>query len=53
MIRMKTYFLDDSAQGLLEYTLIVSLVSVCAVAVLTRFGAHANNSINNTANLLP
>jgi pilus assembly protein Flp/PilA len=41
---------DDSGQGLVEYALIIALVSIVAVAALTRLGIGANNSMQMAAN---
>ena len=42
----------DDGQGLVEYALIVSLVSIAAIAALTLLGGKANSTINNVANQL-
>jgi Flp pilus assembly pilin Flp len=44
---------DETAQGLVEYALIIGLVSIAAVAALRFFGAAATNSLNNSANKMP
>jgi Flp pilus assembly pilin Flp len=44
---------DESAQGLVEYALILMLVSTVALAALHFLGAKANNSLNNSASNLP
>ena len=43
---------DDEAQGLVEYALIVALVSVVAVVALRLLGHRLNNSLSNSANAL-
>jgi pilus assembly protein Flp/PilA len=43
---------DESGQGLVEYALIVSLVSVVAIAALQVLGQKASNSLSNAAGLL-
>jgi pilus assembly protein Flp/PilA len=43
---------DESAQGLVEYALIVSLVAVIAVAALNFLGRKASNSLDNSAGAL-
>ena len=49
MKTMITMFRDDSAQGLVEYALIVALVSVVAMAALKLVGRKANNTLNSAA----
>ncbi len=36
---------DESGQGILEYTLIISIVSVAAFAALTALGSKSNNTL--------
>jgi pilus assembly protein Flp/PilA len=40
---------NDDGQGLVEYALIVALVSIVAVAALQLLGKKANNTLNNAA----
>jgi len=40
---------DESGQGLVEYTLIIALVSILGIAALTIIGQGANSKLNNTA----
>ncbi len=49
----KSMLCDSSAQGLLEYILIVSIVSIAAVAALTFLGKKANNTLNNSQLMIP
>ncbi len=51
-LRLRAFFIDDSAQGLVEYALIISLVSVVAVAALQLLGSRANNSLGKAGNSL-
>jgi pilus assembly protein Flp/PilA len=44
--------LDDEGQGLVEYALIIALVSVVAIVALQILGKRANNTLNNAANSL-
>ncbi len=43
---------DDRGQGLVEYALIIALVSLVAISALKFLGAKASNSLNNAANAL-
>ncbi len=43
---------DEDGQGLIEYALIIALVSVVAIAALTLMGKRVNNTMNATANAL-
>jgi pilus assembly protein Flp/PilA len=43
---------DDSAQGLVEYALIIAIVSVVAVASLQALGKKASNTLSKAANSL-
>jgi pilus assembly protein Flp/PilA len=43
---------DDEAQGLVEYALIIALVSIIAIAALKFLGNKASNTLNNAANTL-
>ena len=38
---------DDSGQGLVEYALIIALISLAAIAIMTTLGKHVNNSLNS------
>lgn len=50
MSRFRNFLCDDGAQGLVEYTLIIALVSIVAIAALTVLGKKANNTLSNAAN---
>ncbi len=41
---------DESGQGLVEYALIIALVSVVAIAALSVLGRKASNTLSNAAN---
>ncbi len=43
---------DERGQGLVEYALIVALVSIVAIAALKFLGSKASNTLNNAANSL-
>ena len=43
---------DESAQGLVEYALIIALVSIVAIAALSFLGKKASNTLSNAANRL-
>ncbi len=47
------FFRDDTGQGLVEYALIIALVSIVTIAALQFLGGKASNSLNNAANALP
>jgi pilus assembly protein Flp/PilA len=42
----------DAGQGLVEYALIIALVSIVAVVALRTLGSKASNSLNNAASQL-
>ena len=43
---------NDYGQGLVEYALIIALVSIVAMAALRTLGNSANNTLQNTSNQL-
>jgi len=43
---------DDDGQGLVEYALIIALVSIVAITALTFLGKKANNTLGNAASNL-
>jgi pilus assembly protein Flp/PilA len=43
---------DDGGQGLVEYALIIALVSIVAIAALRLLGENASNTLNNAASQL-
>ena len=40
---------DDSAQGLVEYAIIIALVAMVSLAVLRTLGRRASNSLGSAA----
>ncbi len=44
---------DDSAQGLTEYALILSLVVITAILALTFLGGSAQSALSTVGNSLP
>jgi Flp pilus assembly pilin Flp len=54
MLEKTVYFLrDDRGQGLVEYALILALISLVAIAALGFFGQRDKNSLSNSGNQLP
>ncbi len=49
MQQFKRFFQDDSGQGLVEYALIISLISIVAMAALQFLGFKASNTLNAAA----
>jgi pilus assembly protein Flp/PilA len=49
---MRAFLKDESGQGIVEYGIMLMLVSVVGIAALTVMGKKANNSINNAAGYL-
>ena len=49
---MLTMLIDDSGQGLVEYSLVIALVSVTAIAALKLIGKKASNTLSNAASFL-
>jgi pilus assembly protein Flp/PilA len=43
---------DESGQGLVEYALIIALVSIVAIAALSVLGRKASNTLSNAADRL-
>ena len=49
---LRTLLADESGQGLVEYALIIALVSIVAIAALRAVGSKASNTLSNAANHL-
>jgi Flp pilus assembly pilin Flp len=41
---------DDAGQGLVEYAIIIALVSVVAIVTLRLLGARANSALSSATN---
>lgn len=52
MRKFAEIFVEEDGQGLVEYALIIALVSVVAIAALTFLGKRANNSLSAAANTI-
>ena len=46
------FWKDDSGQGLVEYALILVLVSIVVIVALTTLGKKTNNVLNNVGKAL-
>ncbi len=46
---MIRFLKDDSGQGLVEYALIIALVSIVAIASLSLLGRKMSNTLNRAA----
>ena len=49
---IRKFLRDQRGQGLVEYALIIALVSIVAIAALKRLGIGSNNSMQMAANNL-
>ncbi len=50
---IRAFIVDDSGQGLVEYALIIAMVSIVAIAGLSLLGSKAQNTFNNAGSQLP
>ncbi len=48
----RSFLADECGQGLVEYALIIALVSVVAIGALSYLGGKASNTLNNSASVL-
>ncbi len=49
---LNAMLINEDGQGLVEYALIIALVSIVAIAALRTLGNKASNSLTNAANNL-
>jgi pilus assembly protein Flp/PilA len=49
---IRRFLSDDAGQGLVEYALIIALVSIVCIAALSTLGMKVDNSLDNAANNL-
>jgi pilus assembly protein Flp/PilA len=49
---LSLFLKDDSGQGLVEYALIIALVSIVCISALSMLGNKANNTLTNASNQL-
>ncbi len=47
---LRAMLLDESAQGLVEYAIVIALVAMVSLAVLRALGGRAKNSLNSASN---
>ncbi len=52
MNSFKSMLRDDAGQGLVEYALIIALVSIVAIAALRFLGSKASNTLTNAGSNL-
>ena len=52
-IKAKSLWTREEGQGMVEYALILFLVSVVAIGALTAIGVSVNNVLQTVANTLP
>jgi Flp pilus assembly pilin Flp len=52
LISARAFLVDDRAQGLVEYALIIALVAMVAITSLRLIGSKMRNTLNNAANSL-
>jgi pilus assembly protein Flp/PilA len=48
----KSMLIEEDGQGLVEYALIIALVSIVAITALQFLGKKASNTLNNAAGTL-
>jgi pilus assembly protein Flp/PilA len=50
--KFNAMLVNEDGQGLVEYALIIALVSIVAIAALRTLGTKASNSLTNASNQL-
>ena len=50
--KFNAMLINEDGQGLVEYALIIALVSIVAIAALRPLGTKASNSLTNASNQL-
>jgi len=51
-VKLRAFLSDDAGQGLVEYALIIALISIAALVTLRFLGGRTANSLNNAASQL-
>ena len=49
---VKNFFENEEGQGLVEYALILVLISIAVIVAMTLLGGKVNNTFNNVQNKL-
>jgi len=49
MNTLRNFFYDDAAQGLVEYALVIGLISLVSIAALRFLGTRVTNTIQDAA----
>ena len=52
LLKLKTFLNREEGQGLVEYALILVLVSILAIGALTAIGTNVTNVLQSIANTL-
>lgn len=47
---LRAMLVDESAQGLVEYAIVIALVAMIALATLRTLGGRAKNSLSSASN---
>ena len=50
---IKLFFIEESGQGLTEYSLILAFVALAVIFTLKNFGISISNSYQNTVSKFP
>ena len=46
------FYLNERAQGLVEYAVILALIAIVVIAIMTTLGQKVNNTFNGISNSL-